>query len=137
MIEVNNLTFEKIKKKKAVEVIKEVLNKERKRKKISLVFLSSEEIKKINKKYRKKNQATDVLSFLYEDDFGEIAVCPEVIKKNAKKLKSSYNKELIRVLIHGVLHLLGYDHKGSREKAQIMNQKEKRYLSILEKKEII
>ena len=137
MIEVNNLTLEKIKKKKAVEVIKEVLNKERKRKKISLVFLSSEEIKKINKKYRKKNQATDVLSFLYEDDFGEIAVCPEVIKKNAKKLKSSYNKELIRVLIHGVLHLLGYDHKGSREKAQIMNQKEKRYLSILEKKEII
>jgi len=137
MIEVNNLTLEKIKKKKAAEIIKEVLSKERQRKKISLVFLSSEEIKKINKKYRKKNQATDVLSFLYKDDFGEIAVCPEVIKKNAKKLKSSYNKELIRVLIHGVLHLLGYEHKGSRERAQIMNQKEKRYLSILEKKEII
>jgi len=99
-------------------------------KEISVVLVKKAEIMNFNKEYRGKNEPTDVLSFQGEKDFlGEIVICPDIVKKNAKEDKSDFKKELIFVFIHGVLHLLGYEHEKGGAKAEEMKAKEKLYLS--------
>jgi len=61
-------------------------------------------------------------------ELGEVVVCLEAVKKNAKKLDLDYNKELARVLIHGILHVFGYDHEKSEKEAKKMRKKEEYYL---------
>ena len=131
MIEINNFTKEKINKKFFKKVIEFVLKKEGKDKKgLSLAFVGALRIKKLNKKYLKRNYPTDVLSFPEQEwGLGEIVICPFKVKKNAKKFNSSFKKELARVLIHGILHLLGYDHERSKKEAEKMRKKEEYYLS--------
>lgn len=99
---------------------------------LSISFASQTEIKKLNNKYRKKNRPTDILSFTYKNS-GEIVICPAVVKKNAKKFNTSFKKELNRVLIHGVLHVLGYDHERNKKKAEKMEKKTNYYLKLFEK----
>ena len=98
---------------------------------ISLAFVEKEEIKKLNKKFRKKNKATDVLSFELNDKeyLGEIIICPEVVKENAKKYGVAVKYEMIKVFVHGILHLLGYDHEKSKKEEKIMEEKQEKYLS--------
>src|SRR4030042_115583 len=126
MIEINNLTtlvdYGFLKK-----VAKIVLNK--KKLDLSIVLVSSAEIKELNKKYRKKNKATDVLSFLY-DDSGEIVICLKEVRQNAKKFGFPFKTELAKVLIHSVLHLLGYEHEKYKKQAAIMDKKENYYLNL-------
>ncbi|KKP93049.1 MAG: putative rRNA maturation factor [Parcubacteria group bacterium GW2011_GWA1_36_12] len=132
MIEINNLTSFKIDKKSFTQVAKKLLKGEnRETETLSLAFISKEEIKKLNKKFRKKNKATDVLSFKLKENncLGEIVICPEVIKENAKKYKVSEKKEMVKVFIHGILHLLGYDHEKSDREAETMEKKQNYYLS--------
>jgi len=86
-------------------------------------------IKKLNKQYRQKNRPTDVLAFAY-NGLGEIVICLEQVKRNAQKFNTSFKDELKRVLIHGILHLLGYDHEQSVKQAQQMRKKEEIYLSL-------
>jgi probable rRNA maturation factor len=78
--------------------------------------------KKLNKKMRQANYATDILSFCGDegDSFGELVICPQVLKKQAKEHGFSFQHELIYMLIHGVLHLLGYDHEQHQRKASEM-----------------
>ncbi|PIR71400.1 MAG: rRNA maturation RNase YbeY, partial [Candidatus Nealsonbacteria bacterium CG10_big_fil_rev_8_21_14_0_10_37_25] len=85
-------------------------------------------IRKLNKKYRGKNRMTDVLSFP-DNGLGEIVICLREVKKNAKKFGSSFKKELSTCLIHGILHLLGYDHEKSVEEVKKMRDREEYYLS--------
>ncbi|MDD4178761.1 MAG: rRNA maturation RNase YbeY [Candidatus Margulisbacteria bacterium] len=75
-------------------------------------FVSEKEIRRLNKAYRKKDKATDVLSFAYGRDgiMGDVLICKAVAKKNAGKFNNTYEQELKRLVIHGVLHVLGYDH---------------------------
>lgn len=87
---------------------------------ISILFCNDEYIHELNKNYRDIDSATDILSFengeKYKDDEGEwlsagdIALSLETLPKNADYFKVSENEELKRLLIHGVLHLNGYDH---------------------------
>lgn len=129
MIEVNNLTTNKISEAFFKKVAEKILKKEKKRKiNLSIVLIGQERIKALNKRYRGKERAADVLAFPYNDS-GEIVICPKEVKKNAKKFKSTYKKELTRVLIHGILHLLGYVHGKSKVKAKKMREKEEYYLS--------
>ncbi|MCX6721131.1 MAG: rRNA maturation RNase YbeY [Candidatus Staskawiczbacteria bacterium] len=132
MIEINNLAHFPADKRIFSTVAKKVLSGEnRKKENLSLAFVSKEEIKKLNKKFRKKNKATDVLSFELsaqggsalggKDFLGEVVICPEVVKENGE--------EILEVFIHGILHLLGYDHEKSKKEALIMEQKQKKYLS--------
>lgn len=72
---------------------------------ISIVLVSDDKIKELNKKYRKINRVTDVLAF----DYGEIFICLPQAKKQAEQLGHSLKKELAILLIHGILHLAGYD----------------------------
>ncbi len=119
MIAVNNLTKVKIDKELLKKIAKKILEKESasRRKKefeVSIVLVGAERIKELNKEYKGKNQTTDVLAFSY-DDSGEIVICPKEVKKNSKKISSDFQTELARVLIHGLLHLLGFHHQSSKE----------------------
>lgn len=129
MVEINNLSRIKINKKVVKIIAETVLKEEKKKLDLSIVLVDISKIKNLNRKYRKKNQATDVLSFLY-DNLGEVVICPQAIKKNAKKFKENFKKELIRVLIHGILHLLGYDHELVLKKAKEMEDKQNHYLKL-------
>ena len=80
----------------------------------TLLLTSKKVIKKLNKKFRKKNKETDVLSFpfkshLNKDYRGDIAICYEII--NTRSKKTNFSIELDKIWIHGLLHLLGYNHK--------------------------
>lgn len=90
-------------------------------KEMSLVFLDPVAAKKMNFDYRGKNYATDVLSFHGDaESLGELLMCPQVLLKQAKEHGHSFRAELGYMLIHGVLHLLGYDHEKSKKEAQKM-----------------
>lgn len=110
MIEVNNLTEFRISGRFFKKLADGVLKKEKTQLDLSVALVGLKEIKALNGKYRKKNRPTDVLSFQYGNS-GEIVICPEVVQTNAKKYQSVFKKELARVLIHGILHILGYSHK--------------------------
>jgi len=128
MVEINNLTAVQIDKKFLEKVCQKVLESEKKENKdLSIALIGQEKIRELNKKYRKKNRATDILAFP-GDGLGEIVICLREVKKNAKKYKASFEKELARVLIHGLLHLLGYNHEKSEKAAQKMEEKQNYYL---------
>jgi len=125
MIEVNNLTKWKVDKKFLNKIANKVLAFEKfKKGEISIAFVSQSRIRELNKKYRKKDKSTDILSFeepknnhKKEKFLGEVVISLDDVEENSKKFKVSFKNELARILIHGVLHLFGYDHiKGSEEK---------------------
>lgn len=89
---------------------------------LTLVFLEKKQAKSINSQFRGRDYATDVLSFdpIEPDSLGELILCPEVLKTQAKDHGLTYQLELGYMVLHGVLHLLGYDHEESDEKASEM-----------------
>lgn len=135
MVEINNLAGFTADEKFLKKVAQTVLKGEGKKGHIlSIALINEEEIRSLNKKYLKKDKPTDVLSFSQTSDFpekikefknvlGEVVICPQVVVKNAKDFNISFEKELAKVLIHGILHLLGYDHEKS-------DKKENYYLSL-------
>ena len=120
MIEINNLTTVQIDKEFLGKVCQKVLESEKEgNKNLSIALVGQGRIRELNKRYRGKNRATDVLAFPNkETGLGEIVICLREVKKNAKKFSSTFEKELARVLIHGILHLLGYDHEKSEKTAK-------------------
>ena len=127
-IEINNLTTNPVNEEFLKEIVQKVLEEEKKEGDLSIVFVGTGRMRELNKKYRRKNRITDVLAFR-GNGLGEIVICQREVKKNAKRYNFSFEKELARVLIHGVLHLLGYEHEISPEKAKIMEEKQEYYLS--------
>lgn len=101
---------------------RKVINAEKAKRELTLVFLDKKPAQKINKEFRGKDYATDVLSFDSMDpsSLGELVLCPEVLKKQAKEHGLSFQKELGYMLLHGILHLLGYDHETSEDDAKEM-----------------
>lgn len=130
MIEVNNLTTSPIDEKFLKGVAKKVLEGEnKKRADLSIALVGEGRIKELNQKYRGKNKVTDVLSFAGKEiGLGEIVICLREVKKNAKILNSTFEKELVQVLIHGILHLLGYNHEKSKTGEKIMTDRQNYYL---------
>jgi probable rRNA maturation factor len=130
MIEINNLTTIRVKEGFLKRVAEKVLKGENKSGTgLSVALVNEERMRELNKKYRRKNRVTDVLSFSYNDS-GEIVICPREVKKNVKKINSTFEKELARTLIHGILHLLGENHETSKLKAKKMEEKQEDYLKL-------
>src|SRR3989344_3526233 len=127
MIEINNLTDFSVDKKIILGVAKKVLKGENKGiENLSIAFVYPEEIRKINKKYRRKDKPTDVLSFEKINNFkGEFL---EVVKEKALAEKKTFKEEMVKTLIHGILHCLGYDHEKSQKEEVVMQEKERYYL---------
>ena len=114
---------------------------------ITITFTTPEDIRKINKKYRKIDKATDVLSFpmfekdeldekiknkdfLHEDVLGDIIISIEKVKEQAEEYGHSFERELSYMLVHGFYHLMGYDHIEVEDK-KIMRPKEEKILNDL------
>lgn len=96
-------------------------------KEISLIIVSTEEIHRLNNEYRHIDRPTDVLSFEeYEDDsLGEIFICDDKVKEQAKSYEHSLEREFAFLLSHGMFHLLGYDHQDeTHEKIMIELQED-------------
>ncbi|MDI1472664.1 MAG: rRNA maturation RNase YbeY [Thermodesulfovibrio sp.] len=106
---------------------------------ISVVLIGSKKMKETNYKYRGKKSTTDVLSFPYlETDnnlkeiyLGEILIDPLQAKIQAKHYRVSLWQELTRLLIHGILHLMGYDHEVTAYEAKKMHRMEEKILNLL------
>ena len=104
---------------------------------LSVAFISPQEMKKVNKKYRKKDKPTDVISVELMDNkfncnqnwLGEILICQKVVYQNSKKYGVTKKEEMIKVFIHGLLHVLGYDHENSEDQAKKMEKREAFYFS--------
>lgn len=93
--------------------IKELAGKISRRKYIvSMSFVPRNKMRSLNRKYRKKNGPTDVLSFNMKEGrlLGDVVICPQVAKANARKFGSTLKAEIARLAVHGMLHLLGFDH---------------------------
>lgn len=92
------------------------------KKELTIVFLSKAKMQKINKQFRKKDKPTDILSFTGQDSqsLGELILCLDILKKQAIDQKHSLKNEITYMLIHGILHLLGYDHEVSLQEEKRM-----------------
>jgi len=95
---------------------------------ISIVLVSDTKIKELNRKYRKINRVTDVLAF----DYGEIFICLPQAKRQAKQLGHSLKKELAILLIHGILHLLGYDDEEKLDYNKMVRKQEELWQKIIQ-----
>jgi probable rRNA maturation factor len=108
------LIYKNLKKQKILKLEKDLI----------VVFVTTAKMKKLNSQFRGKNKPTDILSFepIEESSLGELVHCLPVLKKQSKEHDLSLNHEIGYMLIHGVLHLLGYDHEKSQKAANKMFQ---------------
>lgn len=99
-----------------------LMTKAQAQRELTIVFLDPKEAKKTNQQFRGKDYATDVLSFesLSPEHFGDLVLCPQVLQKQAQEHGLVYQEELGYMLLHGILHLLGYDHETSPQDAEKM-----------------
>ena len=103
---------------------------------ISVLLTSNDNIKELNLKYRNKNKATNVLAFPIQESIeqknyiGDLAISLEKIIFESNKYKIKKNKYLSKITIHGILHLLGYDHINDDD-YEIMNKIEDRIIKEL------
>ena len=116
--------------------INSVVERENKRiGELQFIFVNNDEIKKINKEFLNHDYLTDVITFdksFLDIISGEIYICVETVYDNARQFsKDSILRELYRVIIHGVLHLLGFNDINNEEQ-KLMRNKEDYLLSYLE-----
>ncbi len=105
---------------------------------LSIALVGDKEMRPLNAKYRKKNKTTDVLSFPADNPatakrvlLGDVIISVEQARRQAKERNHSLKREMVILLIHGILHLLGYDHERSRRQAKIMADLEVKLFNLL------
>jgi len=105
---------------------------------LCLVLVGNAEIRKLNAKFRKKDYPTDVLSFPAGDRLpegepilGDVVISVEKAKAQSRERRRTLNEEMVTLLIHGIVHLLGYDHERSSKDARIMERLEKKIYRTL------
>jgi rRNA maturation RNase YbeY len=101
---------------------------------VGYMFVNDEKILEVNKEYLGHDYYTDVITFDYDEGDvinGDIVISLDTVRSNAEMLGKSYDEELHRVIIHGVLHLCGINDKGPGER-EIMEAHENRALEMLE-----
>ena len=105
---------------------------------LSVVLIGNSEMRKLNTRYRKKDYPTDVLSFPAAQDMpdgvpllGDVIISVDKATEQAKERGRSLDEEMTTLLIHGLLHLLGYDHERSAKDARIMSRLEKKIYRAL------
>lgn len=106
-----------------------------KRTEISVTFVDGEEIRELNRDYRNTDKVTDVLSFPQFDDLndipefgeiclGDVVICKERAEEQAEEFGHSFEREIIYLFTHSILHLLGYDHMEEEEKQEMRAREE-------------
>lgn len=162
MLEIHNFTKDEIDEKlfqRVAKITLKILEIENKTE-ISLAIADSGRMRRLNKRYRNKNQTTDVLSFGSENvlpylakafprlkrkesqkfieppdgtkRLGEIIICYPEAKKQAKQIGHSLEKELTILLIHAILHLVGYEHERGKKEAKEMEETEEKIMDKIQ-----
>lgn len=101
---------------------------------ISYIFCSDEKILEVNRQYLEHDYFTDIITFDYTEGkriSGDLFISLETVKTNAEKFGTTYEEELHRTIIHGILHLCGIDDKGPGER-EIMEENEDKALALFE-----
>jgi rRNA maturation RNase YbeY len=111
-----------------------ILSEEKKLGELNYIFCSDEDLAVINQQYLNHDTLTDIVTFDGNEGDGhiqgDIYISVDRVKENALKFKTAFDEELHRVIIHGVLHLIGYSDKSKSTKIS-MRKKEDTYLSLL------
>lgn len=99
---------------------------------INLLFCDDNRIVEYNRQYLNHDYETDIITFRYQDEYvdSDIIISVDTVKRNASKYKTDFKHEMYRVIIHGVLHLCGYDDKDTAGKIK-MRKKENKYLKLI------
>ncbi|MBQ5492565.1 MAG: rRNA maturation RNase YbeY [Mycoplasmataceae bacterium] len=128
--------------KKVIKIANDVLNLPSSLNYFDLMFVGIKKIKDLNTKYRNKNKVTDVISLAYNKPFlyqskdinilGEIYIAYDIAIKQAKKYNHSLKREICFLVLHGLLHLIGYDHMNLQDEKKMFDLQE----LILEKANI-
>ena len=101
---------------------------------IGIVKIAANKISLLNQIYRGHKKPTNVLSFSYGSDYGEILVCLQIIRQEARKQGNSYQHQMTWMILHGMIHLAGLHHESSRRLAKQVEQLETMVLSRLASK---
>jgi rRNA maturation RNase YbeY len=104
---------------------------------VSVSLVGDRRMRRLNRRYRRKDRSTDVLAFAFREaraphrfngsaaQLGDVVIALPTAQRQAKAARRSLEEEIVALLIHGVLHLCGYDHEQSREEALRMQRKER------------
>lgn len=101
---------------------------------VAYIFCDDEEILRVNRQYLQHDYYTDIITFDYDEDnviSGDLFISLDTVRTNAEQLGVSYEQELNRVIIHGILHLCGINDKGPGER-EIMEAAENKALAMRE-----
>jgi len=107
---------------------------------LSILLVGEDEIARLNKAYLDRSGPTNVISFpmregpfseINPDLMGDVVICLETARKEADAAGIDMERRVDQLLVHGVVHLFGYDHEQSSEAAAIMEKKEKELLALL------
>jgi probable rRNA maturation factor len=117
-------------------VVSAVLAGERRRAAVSVSFLGPRRMRRLNAEYKGHDRPTDVLSFALEPPAGprlaDVYICTAVAKREARARRIPVREELIRLIVHGTLHALGYDHpEDERRERSAMWRRQERYVEAL------
>lgn len=129
---------------KAAEYCLDLEQVDKARAEISVTFVEAEEIRNLNREYRNTDKVTDVLSFPQFDDLneipefgeiclGDVVICKDRAMEQAEEFGHSFEREIIYLFTHSILHLLGYDHMEEEEKKEMRQREEEvmKHLGIL------
>ncbi len=105
---------------------------------VEITLVSSDEIRRLNREFREVDRKTDVLSFPLDEKecvdgailLGDVIVCPQVIAEQSQRFRTSYREEFCLMVIHSVLHLLGWDHIEETEKKKMFEKQEEIFFSL-------
>ena len=117
------------------KVVEGVLAGERRTARISVTFVGRDGMRRLNRAYKHHDRPTDVLAFALSGPggiVGDVYVCPWVARREATARRVPFRQELVRLVVHGTLHVLGYDHpENVRRERSPMWRRQERYVGAL------
>ncbi len=96
---------------------------------VTVRFVAAKEGRSLNRDFRGKDYATNVLSFTYECAAGDLVICLPVVRREAREQRKTLRAHLAHMIVHGMLHLQGYDHATGRFDAEQMEVRERKILA--------